>query len=61
MQMCLAAGWLLGSYFLGGFGPEGQGLNGVPSAALAAIKSWAVGIPVRHIFIPPDLNFTLEH
>ncbi|KAH9539707.1 hypothetical protein CY35_15G071400 [Sphagnum magellanicum] len=40
------AGWLLGSYFLGGFGPEGQGLNGVPSAALAAIKSWAVGIPL---------------
>lgn len=41
------AGWLLGSFFLGGYGPDGQGMNGVSGAATAAIKSWAVGVPVR--------------
>jgi hypothetical protein len=40
------AGWLLGSFFLGGYGPDGQGMNGVSGAATAAIKSWAVGVPL---------------
>ncbi|KAJ7541818.1 hypothetical protein O6H91_10G078200 [Diphasiastrum complanatum] len=40
------AGWLLGAYLCGGFGPEGQGLKGLPSATVAAAKSWVVGIPL---------------
>lgn len=40
------AGWLLGSYFLGGYGPDGQGMNGVSRAATSALKSWAVGVPL---------------
>ncbi|MCO5597629.1 hypothetical protein L7F22_051710 [Adiantum nelumboides] len=40
------AGWLLGAYLLGGYGPDGQGVNGFGSAVLAAVKSWAVGIPL---------------
>ncbi|BBN05940.1 hypothetical protein MPTK1_3g17190 [Marchantia polymorpha subsp. ruderalis] len=40
------AGWLLGTYFIGGYGPEGQGLKGLKVASLAAVKSWAVGIPL---------------
>lgn len=40
------AGWLLGSYFLGGYGPDGQGVNGVSRAVTAALKSWAVGVPL---------------
>lgn len=40
------AGWLLGAYLLGGYGPDGQGANGFGKAVLAALKSWAVGIPL---------------
>ncbi|XP_002988031.2 uncharacterized protein LOC9656762 [Selaginella moellendorffii] len=40
------AGWLLGAYFLGGFGPEGQGLYGLRGATFSAIKSWGVSIPL---------------
>lgn len=40
------AGWLLGAYLLGGYGPEGQGVNGLSSAMFSAAKSWAVGIPL---------------
>uniref|UniRef100_A0A0D6R4T9 Uncharacterized protein n=1 Tax=Araucaria cunninghamii TaxID=56994 RepID=A0A0D6R4T9_ARACU len=39
------AGWLLGAYFLGGYGPDGRGANGFMKAVSVAIKSWAVGIP----------------
>lgn len=40
------AGWLLGAYLVGGYGPAGQGVDGLSSAVFAAVKSWAVGIPV---------------
>jgi hypothetical protein len=39
-------GWLLGAYLLGGYGPDGQGVNGFSNAMIATLKSWAVGIPV---------------
>ena len=42
----LFLGWLLGAYLLGGYGPEGQGVNGFSKAMTATLKSWAVGIPV---------------
>uniref|UniRef100_A0A1D1XT85 Uncharacterized protein n=1 Tax=Anthurium amnicola TaxID=1678845 RepID=A0A1D1XT85_9ARAE len=40
------AGWFLGAYFLGGYGDDGKGVNSRSRAALAAAKSWAVGIPI---------------
>ncbi|KAK1644384.1 hypothetical protein QYE76_062189 [Lolium multiflorum] len=40
------AGWLLSAYFLGGFGDEAKGSNGVGNAVTVAAKSWAVGIPL---------------
>lgn len=40
------AGWLLGAYFLGGFGDDAKGSNGVGKAVTVAAKSWAVGIPL---------------
>ncbi|KAG8632714.1 hypothetical protein MANES_18G049850v8 [Manihot esculenta] len=40
------AGWFLGAYFLGGYGEDGRGMNGVSKAVVAAVKSWALGIPV---------------
>lgn len=36
----------MGAYFLGGFGEDGRGMNGLSKAVSAAAKSWAVGIPV---------------
>ncbi|KAL3695119.1 hypothetical protein R1sor_008770 [Riccia sorocarpa] len=51
------AGWLLGSYFIGGYGPEGQGLDGLKVASLAAVKSWAVGIPLSLVI----RGFTTGH
>lgn len=45
-QVVHIAGWLLGSYFLGGYGPDSQGVNGLNRAAVAAVRSWAVGVPV---------------
>ncbi|KAL2632517.1 hypothetical protein R1flu_003996 [Riccia fluitans] len=51
------AGWLLGSYFIGGYGPEGQGLKGLKVALLAAVKSWAVGIPLSLVI----RGFTTGH
>lgn len=39
-------GWTLSAYFLGGYGDDGRGMNGLPKAVLAAAKSWALGIPV---------------
>lgn len=39
-------GWFLSAYFLGGYGPDGRGTNGLQKAILAAAKSWAAGIPV---------------
>ncbi|XP_074586697.1 uncharacterized protein LOC141842383 [Curcuma longa] len=40
------AGWVLSAYFLGAYGDDGRGVNGVNKAVLAAVKSWAIGIPV---------------
>ncbi|XP_050214843.1 uncharacterized protein LOC126665945 [Mercurialis annua] len=40
------AGWFLGAYFLGGYGEDGRAMNGVSKAVVAAVKSWAVGIPL---------------
>ncbi|KAK9903618.1 hypothetical protein M0R45_001126 [Rubus argutus] len=40
------AGWFLSAYFLGGFGEDGRGINGLPKAVTAAAKSWALGIPL---------------
>ncbi|EEF52237.1 uncharacterized protein LOC8265252 isoform X2 [Ricinus communis] len=40
------AGWFLGAYFLGGYGEDGRGMNGPSKAVIAAVKSWAVGIPL---------------
>jgi hypothetical protein len=39
----------LGAYFLGGYGEDGRGMNGLSKAAIAAAKSWATGIPVSSI------------
>ncbi|KAM3310981.1 hypothetical protein ACQJBY_031568 [Aegilops geniculata] len=41
-----SAGWLLSAYFLGGFGDDAKGSNGVGNAVTVAAKSWAVGIPL---------------
>ncbi|WCJ35576.1 hypothetical protein M5689_016823 [Euphorbia peplus] len=40
------AGWFLGAYFLGGYSEDGLGSNGISKAVTAAVKSWAVGIPL---------------
>lgn len=40
------SGWFLGAYFLGGYGDDGKGVNGLTKAVFAAVKSWAIGIPV---------------
>ncbi|KAL6215372.1 hypothetical protein ACLB2K_014803 [Fragaria x ananassa] len=59
------AGWFLSAYFLGGFGEDGRGTNGLPKAVAASAKSWALGIPLGigiraytagHI---PSLSFVL--
>ncbi|XP_004238074.1 uncharacterized protein [Solanum lycopersicum] len=59
------AGWLLSAYFLGGFGEDGKGKNGLFKAFIAATKSWSLGIPlgiairaasVGHI---PPVNFII--
>lgn len=59
------AGWFLSAYFLGGYGEDGRGLNGQNNAVMAAVKSWALGIPLG-IFIRstnvghmPPTNFIL--
>nr|XP_043615481.1 uncharacterized protein LOC122587390 [Erigeron canadensis] len=44
------AGWVLSAYFLGGYGDDGRGVNGKTNAITAAVKSWALGIPLG-IFI----------
>ncbi|KAI4337086.1 hypothetical protein L6164_015540 [Bauhinia variegata] len=40
------AGWFLSAYFLGGYGEDGRGMNGLPKGIFATTKSWALGIPV---------------
>ncbi|KAI4316584.1 hypothetical protein L6164_024553 [Bauhinia variegata] len=40
------AGWSLSAYFLGGYGEEGRGMNGLSKGIIATAKSWALGIPV---------------
>ncbi|GMH16479.1 hypothetical protein Nepgr_018320 [Nepenthes gracilis] len=40
------AGWFLSAYFLGGYGEDGRGMNGLTKAVIAATKSWALGIPL---------------
>ncbi|KAK3004044.1 hypothetical protein RJ639_018356 [Escallonia herrerae] len=59
------AGWLLSAYFLGGFGEDGRGTNGLSKAVITAAKSWSLGIPlgiairaatIGHI---PPINFIL--
>ncbi|XP_057490674.1 uncharacterized protein LOC130776456 [Actinidia eriantha] len=40
------AGWFLSAYFLGGFGDDGRGMNGLSKAVIAAAKSWSLGIPI---------------
>ncbi|KAL6493159.1 hypothetical protein OROGR_032918 [Orobanche gracilis] len=39
------AGWVLSAYFLGGYGEEGRGKNGLWRAVVAATMSWSLGIP----------------
>ncbi|XP_043711981.1 uncharacterized protein LOC122660811 [Telopea speciosissima] len=39
-------GWFLSAYFLGGYGDDGRGMNGMSKAVIAAAKSWALGIPL---------------
>ncbi|KAF3672791.1 putative growth-regulating factor 6-like [Capsicum annuum] len=41
------AGWFLSAYFLGGFGEDGRGKNGLFKAFIAATQSWSLGIPIR--------------
>ncbi|KAG8369138.1 hypothetical protein BUALT_Bualt15G0120200 [Buddleja alternifolia] len=59
------AGWFLSAYFLGGFGEEGRGKNGLWRAVTAAAKSWSLGIPlglvIRAVTIghTPPTNFIL--
>ena len=36
----------MAAYFLGGYGPDAQGMNGLSRAITTAVKSWAVGVPV---------------
>lgn len=59
------AGWVLSAYFLGGYGEDGRGVNGLSQAVIAAAKSWFVGIPLGIVIralaaghIPPT-NFIL--
>ncbi|XP_023748945.1 uncharacterized protein LOC111897217 [Lactuca sativa] len=40
------AGWFLSAYFLGGYGDDGRGVNGKSNAITAAVKSWALGVPL---------------
>lgn len=39
-------GWIFSAYFLGGYGDDGKGKNGLSSGIAAAAKSWALGIQV---------------
>ncbi|PSS31507.1 Acetylornithine aminotransferase [Actinidia chinensis var. chinensis] len=59
------AGWFLSAYFLGGFGEDGRGMNGLSKAVIAAAKSWSLGIPIGLVIrtttvghIPPP-NFII--
>lgn len=47
-------GWFLSAYFLGGYGEDGRGKNGLFKAFIAATKSWSLGIPVSPLYIPVD-------
>ncbi|XP_039136916.1 uncharacterized protein LOC120274450 [Dioscorea cayenensis subsp. rotundata] len=40
------AGWLLSAYFVGAYGDDAKGVNGLAKAIVAGAKSWAVGIPL---------------
>ncbi|KAL3617870.1 hypothetical protein CASFOL_038191 [Castilleja foliolosa] len=59
------AGWFLCAYFLGGYGDEGRGKNGLWRAIVASTKSWSLGIPlgiiIRAVTIghTPPANFIL--
>ncbi|KAI3465230.1 hypothetical protein Pfo_021893 [Paulownia fortunei] len=59
------AGWFLSAYFLGGYGEDGRGMNGLWRAVTAATKSWSLGIPlgiiIRALTIghTPPTNFIL--
>lgn len=46
----------MGAYFLGGYGEDGRGMNGLSKAAIAAAKSWATGIPVSSIICQEVLS-----
>ncbi|XVE70229.1 hypothetical protein DITRI_Ditri10aG0056200 [Diplodiscus trichospermus] len=46
------AGWFLTAYFLGGYGEDGRGANGLSKAVIAAAKSWGLGIPAIFRLIP---------
>ena len=46
MEFGSFAGWFLSAYFLGGFGEDGRGMNGLSKAVITAAKSWSLGIPV---------------
>ncbi|VFQ71957.1 unnamed protein product [Cuscuta campestris] len=57
------AGWFLSAYFLGGYGEDARGINGLFKSSIAVTKSWALGIPLGVIIraatvghIPP-VNF----
>ncbi|KAF9621531.1 hypothetical protein IFM89_022549 [Coptis chinensis] len=42
----LSHGMVLSAYFLGGYGSDGTGMEGVSKAVTTAAKSWGVGIPL---------------
>lgn len=46
-------GWFLSASFLGGYGEDGRGMNGLSKACIAATKSCALGIPVS---FSPTIN-----
>ncbi|XWS14828.1 hypothetical protein CRYUN_Cryun35bG0042100 [Craigia yunnanensis] len=54
------AGWFLSAYFLGGYGEDGRGANGLSNAVIAAAKSWGLGIPVSFLF-SPNFNYSSDH
>ncbi|KAG8377448.1 hypothetical protein BUALT_Bualt08G0033900 [Buddleja alternifolia] len=52
------AGWFLSAYFLGGYGEEGRGTNGLWRAVTAATKSWSLGIPLGLIIRSATIGHT---
>ncbi|XP_019156558.1 PREDICTED: uncharacterized protein LOC109153188 isoform X2 [Ipomoea nil] len=47
-------GWFLSASFLGGYGEDGRGMNGLSKSCIAATKSCALGIPKMYIWKEED-------